>query len=201
LSRRLAAPESGEGRSQTKAEHVSATDIGSIHHTFLEFVSLEKVGSANELQAEAQRLEELGLLTSDQIAELDFEGIASFWKTQLGHETQANAAAVRRELAFTIRFSPDDLAAVGGVPAEPSMGGEFIVAEGKADLALILPQEIRLVDFKTDRVISRELPERSKLYAPQLRLYAHALSQIYKRPVTECWLYFLKPREAIRVET
>jgi len=72
---------------------------------------------------------------------------------------------------------------------------EFVVVQGVADLAVILPEAIWLVDFKTDRVSAGELPERARLYAPQLKLYARALSQIYRRPVTECWLYFLRPRE------
>jgi ATP-dependent helicase/nuclease subunit A len=178
---------------------LTAAEIGSIHHTFLEFVSLAKVASTTELQAEAQRLEDLGVLTPDQIAELDFEGIAAFWNSNLGREMRSHAADVRRELAFTIRFTPEELAGVSGVATETSMSGELIVAEGKADLVLILPDELRLVDFKTDRVTSRELPGRSKLYEPQLRLYAHALAQIYRRPVIQCWLYFLQAREAVRI--
>jgi ATP-dependent helicase/nuclease subunit A len=112
---------------------------------------------------------------------------------------RSHAADVRRELAFTIRFTPEELAGVSGVAIETSMSGELIVAEGKSDLVLILPDELRLVDFKTDRVTSRELPGRSKLYEPQLRLYAHALAQIYRRPVTQCWLYFFQAREAVRI--
>ena len=79
------------------------------------------------------------------------------------------------------------------------MAGEFVVAEGKADMVVLLPGDIWLLDFKTDKVKGAELEARVKLYEPQLRLYAQALSAIYRRPVTECWLYFLEARRAVSV--
>jgi ATP-dependent helicase/nuclease subunit A len=158
------------------------------------------VGGVKELRAEASRLEELGILTLEQIAELDFDGLASFWLSSLGQEILAKASYVRRELAFTTRFSPQELAVVSRSADLAEIKGELIVAEGKADLVVVLPNEIRLVDFKTDHIRPADLPERSKSYAPQLRLYAKALSQIYHRPVTECWLYFLRARKAVRLK-
>ena len=61
-------------------------------------------------------------------------------------------------------------------------------------------REIWLLDFKTDRVGPKELAEKAEEYAPQLRLYARALSQIYERPVTGCWLYFLARQAAVPVD-
>src|SRR5205823_11810427 len=69
--------------SKLHAPRRSAAEIGSVHHTFLEFVSFENVGSVEELQAEAKRLEELGVLTPEQITQLDFRGLAAFWASRL----------------------------------------------------------------------------------------------------------------------
>jgi ATP-dependent exoDNAse (exonuclease V) beta subunit len=55
------------------------------------------------------------------------------------------------------------------------------------------------VDFKTDDIRAGELSAKTKIYAPQLKLYAHALSRIYSRPVTNCWLHFLSPRRSVSV--
>jgi ATP-dependent exoDNAse (exonuclease V) beta subunit len=41
------------------------------------------------------------------------------------------------------------------------------------------------------------LAGRRRLYEPQLKLYAKALSRIYSRPVTNCWLHFLTARKTI----
>ncbi len=82
----------------------------------------------------------------------------------------------------------------------PDLKDEFIVVQGVADLVVLLPKEIWLVDFKTDEVDDEILPAKIKNYAPQLKLYAGALSKIYSRPVTQCWLHFLSAQRTIEVE-
>jgi ATP-dependent exoDNAse (exonuclease V) beta subunit len=68
------------------------------------------------------------------------------------------------------------------------------------DLAVLLPKEIWLVDFKTDEFGEDERADKIKSYAPQLKLYARALEGIYKRPVTECRLHFLSHRSDVRIQ-
>jgi ATP-dependent helicase/nuclease subunit A len=63
---------------------------------------------------------------------------------------------------------------------------------------VLLPNEIWLVDFKTDEIVSDEVEAKTKLYEPQLKLYALALERIYRRPVTECRLHFLALPQAGR---
>ena len=63
---------------------------------------------------------------------------------------------------------------------------------------MLLPEEIWLVDFKTDQMTKADVPEKVKLYQIQLRCTApRALSRIYRRPVTRMFLHFLD-REAFR---
>ena len=174
-------------------------DAGAAHHKFLEQVCLEKVGSADELKTQAQRLSEKGVLSSEECALLDFEGLAAFWQSALGQKVRAQSEYVQRELAFTARFSPAQLAALTAQQAEPNLEGEFVVVQGVVDLAIILPKEICIIDFKTDRVSTDQLAARAKEYEPQLKLYAHALAQIYSRPVSDCWLYFLDQRKAVAI--
>ena len=76
---------------------------------------------------------------------------------------------------------------------------EFVVVQGFADLAVILPEEIWLVDFKTDHVDRGELAAVVKFYEPQLKLYALALGRIYRRRVTESWLHFLSLQQSVAV--
>src|SRR5205085_3560308 len=59
----------------------SAADIGTAHHTFLQLVSLDRVGSEQEIRAEAQRLVQDGAITAQEIALLDFEALAIFWRS------------------------------------------------------------------------------------------------------------------------
>ena len=62
------------------------------------------------------------------------------------------------------------------------------------------PGEIWLVDFKTDAIQGNELQDKTRFYEPQLKLYARAMCEIYRRPVSEAWLYFLGLGEAVEIE-
>ena len=106
---------------------------------------------------------------------------------------------MKRELAFTARFSAQAVGTLLGEPPEAGLSGEFVVVQGVADLVVLMPQELWLLDFKTDAVKRDQLPAKVQQYEPQMKLYARALSQIYSRPVTDCWLYFLDCRSGVRV--
>ena len=77
--------------------------------------------------------------------------------------------------------------------------GEFIIVQGVVDLAVILPDEIWILDFKTDNIPSDELQDKALEYTIQLKLYARALSQIHKKPVTHQWLHFLNPGRSVEI--
>ena len=79
------------------------------------------------------------------------------------------------------------------------MADEFVVVQGVADLIVLRPKEIWLLDFKTDEVAAAELEAKAKFYEPQLKLYALALARIYQRPVTQCWLHFLACRKTLNL--
>ena len=178
---------------------LSAADAGTAHHKFLQFVALENTTDIAALKSEVKRLERKKVLSAGECAVLNLEDIVAFWNSELGRKIRAQAANVRRELAFTARFSPAELEALTGVKSAPGLEDEFVVVQGVADLVMLLPEEIWLADFKTDEVRPAELPEKTRLYAPQLKLYAHALEKIYSRLVTKRWLHFLSVRKTENV--
>jgi ATP-dependent helicase/nuclease subunit A len=179
---------------------LSAADAGTAHHKFLQFVALENTADVAALKSETNRLEQGKVLSADERAALALDDIAAFWNSEPGRKIRAQAANVRRELAFTARFSPAELAAITGVKSAPGLEDEFVVVQGVADLVVLLPKEIWLADFKTDEITANELPEKKRLYTPQLKLYAQALEKIYARPVTACWLHFLPARKTVDME-
>jgi ATP-dependent helicase/nuclease subunit A len=179
---------------------LSAAETGTAHHKFLQRVALESAADVAALKAEAGRLEREKVLSADERAALNLEDIAAFWRSEPGRKIRAQAASVRRELPFTARFSPPELETLTGVKSAPGLEGEFVVVQGVADLVVLLPEEIWLVDFKTDEIHKDELPDRIKTYTPQLKLYAQALEKIYSRPVTARWLHFLAARKTVAVE-
>jgi ATP-dependent helicase/nuclease subunit A len=178
---------------------LSAAETGTAHHKFLQQVALADANDIAALKSEANRLEREKVLSADERAALALEDIAAFWNSEPGRKIRAQTANVRRELAFTARFSPAELAAVTGAKSAPGLEDEFVVVQGVADLVVLLPEEIWLADFKTDEIRQDGLPDKIKAYAPQLKLYAHALEKIYSRPVTEHWLHFLAVRQTVEV--
>ena len=109
----------------------------------------------------------------------------------------AERGRVHRELPFTARLGAADLANLKFSASAAELDGEFIVVQGVADLAVILEKEIWLLDFKTDALTRKELPEKTRHYESQLKLYALALGRIYDRPVTRRWLHFLEIGETV----
>jgi ATP-dependent helicase/nuclease subunit A len=178
----------------------SPTDFGSAHHKFLQLVSLDDVGSAAELKAEAERLVRQKSLTPEESALLDFTGLAAFWWSTIGERIRAKKDGIRRELRFTARLPANEIAELTGQTPGQELANEFVIIQGVVDLAVLLPKEIWLIDFKTDVVKAEELQDKARLYEPQLKLYAKALSEIYRRPVSEAWLYFLRLGEAVEIE-
>jgi ATP-dependent helicase/nuclease subunit A len=181
------------------ADRLSAADIGTAHHSFLRLVSLKRTTTMAELKLEARRMQEEGALSREEIAHLDFAALTAFWQSDMGKEIRVQAKQVRRELPFTARFSPDELTRSSTKPSQ-LLEGEFVLVQGIADLVVLLPAEIWLVDFKTDHFGESALAEKVKLYEPQLRLYALALGRVYHRPVNRLQLYFLAIQRAVPVE-
>ncbi len=183
-----ARPKSGKRKAESGKLKLDAAAVGLAHHKFLQHVALEKVG---DIVAEAERLARENYLSADERAALDLKALAAFWNSALGQKIAAHAAEVRRELPFTARFSPAEISEITGAKIEVGLEGEFVVVQGVADLVVLRPKEIWLVDFKTDDVTARELPEKIKIYKPQLRLYAAALEKIFARKATLRALHFL----------
>ncbi|MGA2176651.1 MAG: UvrD-helicase domain-containing protein [Verrucomicrobiota bacterium] len=176
---------------------LTAAQIGSAHHAFLERMSLEVAPTAAGLAEEAARLGRENVLSPEQIACLDFDGLAVFWQSEAGAQLRRQSPFIRRELPFTARFAASDLARLGAEDFAAVGAGEFVVVQGVIDLAALLPEEIWLLDFKTDHFPAGQLPEKIKMYRPQLDLYAEAISRIHRRPVTRRWLHFLAHRYTV----
>ena len=66
-----------------------------------------------------------------------------------------------------------------------------VLLQGVVDCAVIEPDGITVIDFKTDYVNEQTLSEVSNRYKSQILAYADALSRIYVRPVKKATLYFL----------
>jgi len=177
---------------------LTPAQVGLAHHTFLELAHLGALGESSSLRREIERLEKAGVLSKDEAASLDSEALLEFWRGRIGRRISAQEASIWREHAFTARFGAAELRdlglATGDAPPD-----EFVIVQGVVDVAVILPDEIWLLDFKTDDVAKDDVSGRATEYRPQIIAYAAALQRIYNRPVTERWLHFLSARQTVAI--
>ena len=68
--------------------------------------------------------------------------------------------------------------------------GERVLLQGVVDCALLEPDGITVLDFKTDRVTEETLPQVAARYRLQLETYAEALARIFQQPIKAKYLYF-----------
>jgi ATP-dependent helicase/nuclease subunit A len=178
---------------------LTAAQIGDLTHHFLESVPLDKVGGLRQLRDAVEEMVQSGVLSAEEAGFVELEAIAGFWTGEIGRRILASTEQVHRELPFTMRLLPEDLRRLEICPQADELEGERFVGRGKVDLAVIRPNEIWILDFKTDHVGEADLPEKVVPYGKQLKLYGLALSRIYRRPVTERWLHFLALGKTVRV--
>jgi len=204
--RRRATEEDGDARqwfplrrTLQRVGQLSAAQIGSAHHLFMQHLALARVGSPLDLRNEAERLVQENHLTPDEAASLNFDALFSFWSSEEGRRLASKDPFIHRELPFTARFTPKELHEMGLGMVLPT-SDEFIIVQGVVDLAVMTEQEIEILDFKTDDTRRDRLAAKGAVYAPQVRLYAAALRAIYGRPVRKASLHFLTAGETFAVE-
>jgi ATP-dependent helicase/nuclease subunit A len=80
------------------------------------------------------------------------------------------------------------------------MKGEEILLQGVVDCALIEPDGITVIDFKTDRVTEETIGSVSDGYRPQILAYASAMERIFALPVKTAQLYFFSVNTFVKVK-
>lgn len=184
-------------RAARKTTGLSAAQVGIAHHTFFQNVSFDAVDDPAGLAGEAERLVAGGRLSPEEARSLELDRVLRFWSGEVGREIRARSAQVQRELAFTLALPVSELEALlrSGQPAGPAARADSdrVIVQGIVDLAVIGPEEIWILDYKTDQVTADGVADRARAYQPQVELYRRALERIYRRPVTRVWLHFLQP--------
>ena len=112
---------------------------------------------------------------------VDCGAIARFFETELGKKL-ASGGECLREFKFSIL---DD-----GRHYGQGLEGEQVLLQGVVDCALLEPDGITILDFKTDRVPVSGIPKAAERYRLQVQTYGEALSRIYEMPIKASFLYF-----------
>ena len=168
-------------------DRLTPAERGTATHRFMCFADYERARMS--VKDEIDRLVTEGRLTRVQGDGIDVATVEAFFGSDLFRRIRS-ADRVLRECRFLCEMPVRRL--------DPSCDSdEAVVVQGVADLVLIEPDGVTIVDFKTDRnCTAGELCER---YARQLAIYADAFSIDYHLPKKTPYLYSFFLREAVEV--
>ena len=108
------------------------------------------------------------------------------------------AKQVLRELAFITALPAAEVLAAQGSPAPDTAPEAQVLVQGIADLVLVYPDHLELLDYKTDR--RKTAADFVRAYKPQLDLYALAVGKRFApKPVTYKGIYSLELGRLIEV--
>ena len=177
-------------RASRPADKLSALQLGNAHHQFLQLMRLDGPWTEAALKQEAEAMHKGGYLADFE--HLNYAALLAFWRSEFGQRILANRKFLHREIPFTARMSPSDIQASGLAP------DEYVIVRGAVDLAVILSNEIWVIDFKTDAVANGGVNELLRAYKPQIQLYGCALERIYRRPAL-LYLHFLALNRTVQI--
>ncbi|MGD2108651.1 MAG: UvrD-helicase domain-containing protein [Phycisphaerae bacterium] len=189
---------------------------GVMTHRILQFLDFDKAVDAPGVAAELQRMVDAGVIHPDALATVDRGSIEWFVSTPLAEAIRAAGDQYRREFAFItaepLEVFDRSVGVPSGAPGEgngPSSAEllrrtpDEVLVRGIVDGVLCgrAGDGIEIVDFKTDVIQVKDVPQRAERYRPQMELYTRAMSRLWTRPVRACWLVFLAPRRITRLNS
>ena len=159
---------------------------GTAVHLVMQYVDLS---GKTDAAATVADLVERRLLTAEQAQSVDLAAIRQFLASPLAQELR-QADELEQEYRFSLL-----------VPAEdyyPELAeGDEVMLQGVVDLYAVKDGAVTVVDFKTDQVSEKNLPEKLAFYRPQLDAYSAALEKILGLPVNRKILYFFSAGLAV----
>jgi len=172
------------------SQQVEGKTVGNAIHSAMQYLQYEKCGSTDSVREEIARLVDNGFLTAEQGELVDCEKIALFFGTEIGLKLRTGVHHLRE-----FKFSVLD----AGEHYGDGLEGEKVLLQGVVDCALLEPDGITVVDFKTDYVTEETIAQRAEYYRPQLETYSEALSRIYEQPVKAKYLYFFRLNRYVKL--
>ena len=161
------------------------TAYGTAVHAAMQYLRFEACGSVEETKAEISRLVAEVFLTEEQGDMIPVAKLSRFFATELGQKLKTGQ--ILREFKFSIL---DDASAYG-----ENLEGEQVLLQGVVDCALIEPDGITVVDFKTDYLTDETVDAITARYKPQVETYADALRRIFRKPIKGKALYYFHTEE------
>lgn len=184
-------------RENPDAEEAGAAR-GTVYHSFFEHLDYSR--PENELADQIREMTADGIFSPKEAACLRTEDFSAFLHTDLGRQMKTAAAegSLHREQPFVLDVPAKDIdntwPADENILVQGTIDAYFSAEDAESGKAWIL------VDYKTDRVKTRDGSDLRDKYTPQLHFYRRALEQITGMPVREMWIYSVSLNMAIAIQ-
>lgn len=178
---------------------ISPAERGTAMHSVMQHVPLAVTPDILSVESLLDELLAREILTIDQVEVISAEQIVSFFHEEIGQRL-LRARKVSREVPFTLGVPASEIYADWDGKDEP------VVVQGVIDCLIEDEKGMILLDYKTDAIKDR-FPggwEQAKgvfkeRYQVQLDLYGRAVESIWKKKVSEKFLYFFDGSHTLKL--
>ncbi len=160
-----------------------AVQYGNAHHILMQHIQFDCCKDIAGIEKEVLRLSQQGLLTPQQAELIDTQQILAFFQTEIGKKMLCGEEVIR-EFKFSVLDDASKYA--------PGIKSEQILLQGVVDCAIIEPDGMIAIDYKTNFVTEDTLTQVAEQYRSQVQVYTQALERIYQMPVKSAQLYFFR---------
>jgi len=180
----------GDYRRPTFRSGGDSAVYGTLVHKVMQYLNFVKCGSKAEIQEQIAEMTGRGFLSPEDAVRLNVDDLSRFFESAYG-KLLCSGAECLREYKFSIL---DD-----GLKYSDDLSGEKVLLQGVVDCAILEPDGITVIDFKTDAVSNDSLGKTIEKYRSQICAYSDALGRIFEMPVKNRVLYFFRLGKGISV--
>lgn len=167
-------------------------DIGNLYHLFMQNMKLKDGIDDSYIICEIERMLKEEILEEDDLKYLDTHKISKFFETDLGKRVifalGNDKKSVYREFEFLMKHNIDKI-----------YENEKVRIQGIIDLFFFEGDNIILIDYKTDKMILKTGGQVPNKYKEQLEYYKLALEKIFKKRVSEKYIYSFEKMQAFKI--
>jgi ATP-dependent helicase/nuclease subunit A len=174
-------------------------EVGTAIHLVISQLDLTKPINEEAIKRAKEKLFTDAAITEDVAEAIDTNSILTFFHSELGRMALDKANAIFREWPFTFALPASHVARDQSLVARVMSHGsrvtddEVVIIQGIIDMLIRTPKGLMVIDFKTDNITAKQVPQYAEFYREQLELYGRASSEILKEKLLAKWLYFLTP--------
>lgn len=181
---------------EKEEKKLTAAEVGTATHTFMERCDLRKKYTKKEIQKEIEILVEQNVLSEKEAKAINQLELLTFFESDFAQRIR-NADSIKKEKCFSMLVKAKEIFP----EKEYASVEDSVVIDGIIDCFFEEQNEIVLVDYKTDRLWGEKTASTLKQqYEIQMKLYQKALERATGKKVKEVYLYSFALGKSLLIE-